>query len=337
MMSKRFKRVSTGVIIIGIFIAIYMVYVHYNNTHSTFNQQYINDVLDEVIVSQNEAVKNNDIGLLMELYEYSDNGQTLIATQKNKIKFMNMWAKKQGVKFNDIKSDVLLKEIIQKDDKVTIKYDSCTKFYYSYLDQEEQEDCMRIGSINSITVSSYKNRYNIIDEESSVQFSQVSKIENMDTIRNYINSMKIKSYSDLQVERLDAVDYVNRYCSLGYSVNNNSVYKESIKLMKDAITKENIELKTTNDFLEQLLKNGKIRIVAKGRYHEVYKEAYDLQPADIIVYHCGSEEAYLAMITGCDSKGYPVVSGCNTYQYRVAWDIGCTSDDIIYTLLHVDY
>jgi hypothetical protein len=46
---------------------------------------------------------------------------------------------------------------------------------------------------------------------------------------------------------------------------------------------------------------------------------------------------HVSVVTGADSKGYPLVSCHNLDRYRVPWDIGWSSDKVKFFLLNVSY
>ena len=86
-----------------------------------------------------------------------------------------------------------------------------------------------------------------------------------------------------------------------------------------------------------LLYSGRASQIAAGSYASVYKAAYKLLPGDIIAYAEDGKITHVSVVTGVDSKGYPLVNCHNVDRYRVPWDIGWNKTDVKFYLLRVHY
>ena len=93
----------------------------------------------------------------------------------------------------------------------------------------------------------------------------------------------------------------------------------------------------SKNLMNYLLYNGKASKIAVGTYSDVYKAAYKLQPGDLIFYEEDKDIKHVSMVTGYDSKGYPLVSCHNIDRYHVPWDIGWSRDNIKFWLIRVHY
>ena len=88
---------------------------------------------------------------------------------------------------------------------------------------------------------------------------------------------------------------------------------------------------------QYLLNSGRASRIAVGNFENVYKAAYKLQPGDIVAYEEKGDIKHVSVVSGYDSKGYPLVNCHNVDRYRVPWDLGWNHEGITYWLVRVHY
>lgn len=86
-----------------------------------------------------------------------------------------------------------------------------------------------------------------------------------------------------------------------------------------------------------LLNSGRASRIAVGNFENVYKAAYKLQPGDIVAYEEKGDIKHVSVVSGYDSKGYPLVNCHNIDRYRVPWDLGWNNEGVKYWLVRVHY
>jgi hypothetical protein len=77
--------------------------------------------------------------------------------------------------------------------------------------------------------------------------------------------------------------------------------------------------------------------MARGTYSQVYQTAYKLIPGDVIAFVEKGKVVHMVLVTGADSKGYPLVNTHTTDRYHVPWDLGWNDSDIKFILIKMNY
>lgn len=94
-----------------------------------------------------------------------------------------------------------------------------------------------------------------------------------------------------------------------------------------------------------LVYNGRAKIIKSGTYKELTTPLKDtgvipvtqLCLGDVICYEKGRGDIdHFAIVTGFDSKGYPLINSHTTDRYHVPWDLGWGDKDIRFFLLHIN-
>ena len=92
-----------------------------------------------------------------------------------------------------------------------------------------------------------------------------------------------------------------------------------------------------------LLYSGKATLIKRGTLAEVSIPSSQfaegafkkLELGDLIAYEDKGKVDHFSVITGFDPEGLPLVNSHSTDRYRVPWDLGWTSKNIKFLLLHV--
>lgn len=94
-----------------------------------------------------------------------------------------------------------------------------------------------------------------------------------------------------------------------------------------------------------LIYNGKAKIIKSGTYKDLTTPLKDtgvipvskLCLGDVICYEKGKGNIdHFAVVTGFDSKGYPLINSHTTDRYHVPWDLGWGDKKIRFFLLHIN-
>jgi hypothetical protein len=61
-----------------------------------------------------------------------------------------------------------------------------------------------------------------------------------------------------------------------------------------------------------------------------------LKPGDVIGYESGGEVAHVAVVTGVDPSGWPIIASHTADRLYVPWDLGWGSDTVFW-FIHIVY
>lgn len=324
-------------------------------------------LLENLFDYRNKAILEQNEEILKELYDIEKKtGLWAYEHEVEKMKYLKNWSSKQGVTFNEIKTEVKIRKVKEKeDDLYGIICNVATDYSYSYENEKDVKNIFRIGTEHYLNVKIKDNQYIITKEWYTDPFADSLNLENIksDDIRSYILSQQ-KPDIQLTQEQEKAIDYAHRYCGVStedeYEFKFNKEYKnfnpdggdcanfasqimyESGRFKKNSIWNYDNRNGTkawvnAQGFKNYILNSGRGSLISKGSYEETYKESYNLRPGDFVAYEKGGRITHVSTVTGVDSKGYPLVTCHNTDRLLVPWDLGWSNKAIRFHLIRVHY
>lgn len=320
-----------------------------------------------IFLSKSKSVLTQDLDSIESLYDTDTKyGQWAYEYEERKVKYINNWAKKQGVKFTDITPDVVFRKV-KVSDKVCSFYVLCnTEYKYIYEDQPHIENSSRIGTYHSINLTKKDDEWIITKEWYTDPFADSLKLEDikMDKIKEYINAQPPRDLSAINDRRKEAISYADMYCGsaaakeYGYKYNKkyrdfnpeggdcanfaSQILHEGGKFKKNSIwnyAKGSATAPWINadKFTHYMIGSGRGYVLARGSYEQVYKASYKLLPGDFIAYEKKGDITHISMVTGADSKGYSLVTCHNTDRNNVPWDLGWSDKNMKFWLVRMNY
>ena len=124
------------------------VYKYKDENPKEISEQYTL-LLENLFDYRNKAILEKNEEILKKLYDTDINfGLWAYEHEVMKMKYLENWSSKQGVKFNDIKTKVKLKKIREREENLYgIICDVSTEYKYTYENDPEKENVFRIGKI----------------------------------------------------------------------------------------------------------------------------------------------------------------------------------------------
>lgn len=324
-------------------------------------------LLENLFDNRNKAILTKNDEVLKKLYDIDHKfGLWAYEQEVTKMKYLENWSYKQGVKFNDIKTRVKVRKVKEKEENLYgIICAVSTEYNYSYENQLDTKNMFRIGTYHYLNMRIVDNEYVITKEWYTDPFADSLHLDNIksDDIRNYILSKENQPIS-LTNEQTKAMEYAHKYCGAAadeeYGMKFNPKYKdfnpdggdcanfasqimyESKRFKKNRIWNYEGNSGTkawvnAQGFKNYLLNSGRGSLISKGSYEDVYKTAYNMRPGDIVAYEKGGRITHVSTVTGLDSRGYPLVTCHNTDRLLVPWDLGWSDKSIRFHLIKVHY
>jgi hypothetical protein len=325
-------------------------------------------LLQNLFDSRNQAILDKDEKLLRSIYDTDKRfGLWAYEHEENKMKYLENWSGKQGVNFKTIKTNVKVSNVKEKDKNIYgIICSVSTDYAYSYKNQQDKLNTFRIGTEHYLNVKvGDKGELVITKEWYTDPFADSLSLDkiNSDDIMKYIASVEAPEVA-MTDEQKKGVEYAHKYAGIAAegeeSFNSNSNYRnlnpdggdcanfasqimfESGKFKKnqtwnyygDSGTKAWVN---AQGFKNYMLNSGRGSLIAKGKYEEIYKEAYNLRPGDIVAYEKNGRITHVSTVTGMDTRGYPLVTCHNTDRLLVPWDLGWSDKKISFHLIKVNY
>ncbi len=324
-------------------------------------------IIDDLFGLRNQCILNKDYDTLKSLFLTEEkNGKWAYEFELQRSDYLSDWAIKQGVSFTDISSDFIIKSVKQVGRGYSFYILTSSEYTYSYLDSPETENKFRLGAHHSIDLipSEDKNEW-VVSREwyddpllDSINMNSVT-----DEMTEYITGHAPIDISGISEQRLAAVQYADTYCGSASDGSNNYAYNseysnynplggDCANFASQVLLAGGFQKNGTWNYTggkgsrawvnAQALKNflvysGRASVLAKGSYKEIYQYAYSLRPGDIVAYVKKGKVTHVSVVTGADTKGYPLVSCHNLDRNRVPWDMGWSGDSVEFVLLNLNY
>lgn len=324
-------------------------------------------LLENLFDYRNKAILDKNEDILKGLYDTDIKfGLWAYEQEVKKMKYLENWSSKQGVKFNNIKTKVKIKKMREREKNLYgIICDVSTEYKYSYENDPKKINMFRIGTYHYLHVKIKDDKYIITKEWYTDPFADSLNLENIksDDIKNYIINHE-EIHPELTKEQEKAIEYAHRYCGAAadeeFGLKFNTKYRdfncdggdcanfasqimyESGKFKKNAIWNYENGSATkawvnAQGFKNYIVNSGRGSYISKGSYEEVYREAYNLRPGDFVGYEKKGRITHVSTVTGFDSKGYPLVTCHNTDRLLVPWDLGWSDKAIRFHFIKVNY
>lgn len=277
--------------------------------------------------------------------------------EQNRINFMQTWAEKRGVKFTDIKAKVVVKNLRTTDNSAKFTVHQTMDLTYQYPGQKNV-DRFRVGMIHWVELVNKEGKWLIrkeyytdaLGDDTLVYRPQPDDGPADVGVPRPVRSRVSATVDKKVYDRRGAVAYADKYaCKYNKKYQNlngiggdctNFVSqclgdKEGGKIPMDGTWYSrggngSLAWVRTVSFAQWLTYCGRASKLTKGTFQELNQpnDKYragairELAPGDLIGYEEKGRIQHFAIITGFDSKGYPLVNAHTTDRFHCPWDMG---------------
>lgn len=324
-------------------------------------------VINDLLRTRNTCILKGDEESLKKFYNL-DRKTSLWAYESEviKIKYLKNWAQKQAVTFKDIHSVMHMRKVRQRESNLFgMTFNVATAFTYSYLDTPDVNNTFYLGTSHYVHLLKEGDKYCIVKEWYTDPFADSLNLENIksEEVKNFIlNHEAPHATPDERTQQ--AVNYAHQYC--GIPTGNEIIFKynpnyenfnpvggdcanfasqimhEGGKFKKNTTWNYDKGSATkawvnAQGFKNYIVHSGRGSYIAKGKYKDIYKDAFLMRPGDFVAYEKKGKIVHISTVTGLDSKGYPLVTCHNTDRLLVPYDLGWSNDNITFHLIDVYY
>lgn len=330
------------------------------------DEEVINFV-NNIFKVKSKAALSKDLDSIQTLYATDSKfGKWAYEYEEKKIKYINNWAEKQGIKFIDIVPKIVIKKSKINEDKASFSLLCNNEYKYIYPDQPEKVNSSKIGTYHSLQLTNKDGSWVITKEWYTDPFADSLSLESIktDEIKEFIKAQPARDISDINERRKGVIEYAQKYCGAAtgeeFNFKYNNKYRDFNSEGGDCanfasqILHEGGKFKETSGwnydkgsvtgpwvnagkFTYFMINSGRASVIAKGNYEKVYKASYKLLPGDFVAYEKKGDIMHVSVVTGVDSKGYSLVACHNTDRNNVPWDLGWSDKKIQFWLIKVHY
>ena len=334
---------------------------------SIMHEEEWQKIIHEFFTVRNDCVLTQDFDTLGTIYLTDErNGRWAYENELVRSRYLRDWSAKQGVDFIHIDSTVIIKRVREVGRGYAFYILSSDEYTYSYRDDPDTVNTFRLGTYHSLDLIPHgQNSWVISREWYSDPLSDYLDPDTInDAITGYITAYSPRDISDISAARIAAVQYADTYCGAasdgqtGYKYNTkytdynplggdcanfaSQIYHEGGGFTKNTAWnfkngRGSRAWVNAQGFKDYMLYSGRASVIANGKYPDVYESAYELLPGDFIAYIKDGKVVHVSVVTGQDSKGYPLVNSHNAERYRVPWDLGWSEDGVRFYLIRVHF
>ncbi len=328
----------------------------------------VEKAINIIFQNRNKALVNGDSALIKTIFDTNTKyGTWAFEHEKKKMQYIHNWQEKQGIKFINIKPNIVIKRIKEKStDSYSVNLLCSTEYKYQYDNQPSAENSSRIGTYHVLNIVNRSGTWIITKEWYKDPFADSLYLDNIKAYssKEYILSQNATDNKDLGDRRLKAVLYAEEYCGAASEEKNDYKYNKKYRdynpqggdcanfasqiLFEGGKFKKNGAWNydgagatrawlNADGFKSYMLNSGRASLIAHGSYDKVYKASYKMKPGDFVAYEKKGDITHISTVTGSDSKGYALVSCHNTDRNKVPWDLGWSDKNIKFWLVHVNY
>lgn len=331
------------------------------------SKEEVANSIKQIFENRNKALANGDLEFIESIYDKNTKyGTWAFQYEERKMKYIHNWGEKQGVKFIDITPQIVIRSIRGNADKYSVSLMCATEYKYVYEDSPDIVNTSRIGTSHLVQIANKDGVWIITKEWYKDPFADSLNLDNLkvDSMKQYMLAQTSRDFSSINQRRLKAVEYADQYCGTAseeqYGFKYNRKYRDynpqggdcanfaSQILFEGAKFKKNFAWNydgsgatrawlNADGFKDYMIYSGRASVIAAGSYDKVYKASYKLLPGDFVAYEKKGDITHISVVTGADSKGYPLVSCHNTDRNRVPWDLGWSDKSIKFWLVRVHY
>ncbi len=326
-------------------------------------------VLDFFFQARNQSLMYGTFDALKSMYILNEqNGKWAFEAEVKRSKYLKNWSERQGVTFSSIVSKFDVKRAKKVGRGYAFYIIVSTEYKYAYNNDPENVNMFRIGTCHTLDLIpgvtegawAISREWYLDPFQDSLMLNELKAAD----INAFVTSQPPRDFSAIVERRRKAVAYADRYAGAAgdeeYGYTYNKEYRDFSGAGGDCtnytsqVLHEGGGFKKTGawnyarggtsrawgnaqGFKDYLIYSGRGSLIARGTYSQVYKSAYKLLPGDVISYQEKGKIVHTVVVTGADSRGYPMVNSHTVDRYRTPWDLGWNDSDIKFWLIRVHY
>lgn len=366
---KKTLVITACVLVLVLLASCLVLFTPAPDAETTFVDPHWYTVLNYFFEARNQSLINGTFDALKSMYILSEqNGKWAFEAEVKRSKYLKNWSERQGVTFSSIISKFDIKRCKKVGRGYAFYVIVSTEYKYAYNNDPTSVNMFRIGTCHTLDLIPGKTEdaWSISREWYLDPFQDSLQLNELKTadITAFVTSQPPRDFSSIVERRKKAVAYADRYAGAAgdeeYGYTYNKDYRDFNGAGGDCtnfisqVLHEGGGFKKTGSwnyarggtsrawgnaqgFKDYLIYSGRGSLIARGTYNQIYKSAYKLLPGDVISYEEKGKIVHTAVVTGADSRGYPMVNSHTVDRYRVPWDMGWNDNDIKFWLIRVHY
>lgn len=210
-----------------------------------------NELKTEVEAIYNKRSSSFVTGDLVSLKDYFDtsqkHGQLAIEHEIKRVKYLQDWSKKRGIKFNNVQSAVRIKRIYPGDKLLKIALEESYKFDYIYpQDVTPVTNSFGVGIRHTLSLTKKNDKWKIYNDWYTDCFEDALQAYSGETLGSLIppnwqdtynsqdeniygNTFNMSNFKNINYNREKAVEYADKFCGAAWGSRNDFNYNKKYR------------------------------------------------------------------------------------------------------------
>lgn len=288
--------------------------------------------------------------------------------EHGKIRYMKQWAENRKVRFVHSKPSIKVKTLKVTEDRARFYVAQSLALGYVYPN-EEPVNMFGVGTRHIIELRRRDGKWLIGMEWYTDPLGDDTEVPDVtpalvpEELPPFTAALRTQAEGSRAAakrkgyDREGAVRYADQYCGIAWGCGNGNQYNlryrdyngvggDCTNYISQALREGgglNVPIITRVDSLAGHLQySGRAVLAAKGPFQKLWKEASQrpegftawIKKGDLVVYQEKGKLEHFAIVTGLDSRGYPLVNSHTADRFHVPFDLGWDRKTV-YWLFHV--
>lgn len=313
---------------------------------------YINDFLS----TRNLAFCSFNVDNLSKFYNNSLLSNYAYLYEVKRINYFGEWSNERSIIFKSIYSDINVNFIETKDNgNILINFTENFNLTYSYLDDGINNSII-FNIPHNLELSKNENSYIIAKDYYEDPFANSLKKY---TYKGKNPSIKIGTNQIYNIDNKKSIDTIPKSVKYAdkYYLENNKLYPiffsskgNSANFVSQCLGDkyEGLGLKMNDTwnvlesswseskyFKEYFLSSLRGEVIISGSFKTLYPNLNNINLGDIVSYKKKDKILHTSIVTGFDSKGYPLVNSKSPSTYKAPFDLGWSDDSVQITFIRI--
>jgi hypothetical protein len=326
------------------------------------SESALSGFIEELFESRAQILINHDAKSLLHYYLMeSEVSKFAYLHEQKRSEYLQAWARHRGVDFTKVESKIRIVRQLVQAETARISLVNSMQLTYRYLGDELVSQQFGLGTRHSMTLKKLNGQWHVYSEwysdpleEDPALISVVaddyprSKPVALQTINSKYNRQQAIAYADKYAGSAwgagNGLKYNKRY--IDYTYQGGDCTNFASQVIGDSTEGGGLKMSSswnyqykvggseawirTDSFKSFLVNRGYGRIIARGSFKELWSPSAkypqgalaSLSLGDLIAYEMKGEVDHFCILTGRDSRGYPLVNSHSSDRYHVPMDLG---------------
>ncbi|MFZ5816478.1 MAG: amidase domain-containing protein [Bacillota bacterium] len=281
----------------------------------------------------------------------SSTAQWALNHEQSKIRSVRQWAEQRGMRIVEAQPSLQVTLLKVREDRARFYVAQSLALGYVYAG-EQQVNRFGVGSRHIVELQRVQDRWVIRLEWYSDPLGDETEVPASASVQKVLEPA-VAGVAWRGYDREKAAAYADMYCGLAAGCGNNHQYNRRYRdysgaggncsnFASQALRAGGLQIPLimrADNLVHHLTRAGRAGVVFRGRFPPRWKAEVQagripvkLQKGDLVAYQVKGKMEHIAIVTGFDSRGYPLVNSHTLDRFHVPFDLGWDQKTVFWLL-----